>query len=154
MGKQPSFIKVVDESVYFKGSNKKFIFFVPEKYFERNCAIEDGEYIELIGILNYTIVDSESTNYTKKIKTFNYPSMFVTKPGYVERARNFQLTNDTDPQDYRLLVYEDNDIDQIISSVEVPQDVANVEQFIRLFVLTGNIPKTIPYNKLHEYFLD
>ena len=151
---RPNFIKVVDESVYFKGPNKKFIFFVPEKYFERNCAIEDGEYIELIGILNYTIVDRDSTNYAKKIGTFNYPSMFVTKPGYVERARKFQLTKDTDPQDYRLLIYEDNDIDQIISSTEVPQDIANVEQFIRLFVLTGNIPKTIPYDKLHEYFLD
>ena len=31
---------------------------------------------------------------------------------------------------------------------------SNSYAFIRLFVLTGNIPKTIPYDKLHEYFLN
>lgn len=150
----PSFLRKENETVFFKGPNKKFIFFVPEKNFERNCAIEDGEYIELIGTLNYTVVDIYSTNYTKKIGTLQYPSVFVTKPGYMEKVKDFQLTKYSKPDDYRLLVYEDNGIDEIICSTMVPEEIGNVERLIRLFVLTGNIPNTIPVNKLHEYFLD
>lgn len=154
MGKIPSFLRVENETAYFKGPGKKFVFFVPEKNFERNSAVEYGEYIELLGTINYTVMDINSTDYTKKLKTFNFPSMFTTKPGSVEKAKDFKISESIEPTDYRLLIYEDNGVDEVISSTKVPQDIGNVEQFMRLFILTGNVPKTIPYDKLHEYFLD
>lgn len=154
MGKIPSFLRVENETAFFKGPDKKFVFFVPEKNFERNSAVEYGEYIELLGTINYTIIKADSTNYAYKVKTFDFPSVFTTKPGNMEKVKNFKIREDLDPDDYRLLIYEDNGVDEIISSIKVPQDIGNVEAFIRLFVLTGNIPKTIPYDKLHEYFLN
>lgn len=150
----PNFIKKDGDSVYYNGEGR-FIFFVPESYFSRKCATIEGEYVEMIGILNYCISKNEEDNdYSKKLKTFNFPSRFMTKPGRIEKVKNLQLSPESKVEDYRLLIYTDNMSDQIIVSTKVPQDIANVEDFFRLFVLTGNIPKTIPYDKLHEYFLE
>ena len=50
-----------------------------------------------------------------------------------------------------MLIYEKNDA--VVVSVKVPQNIANVEDFYRIF-LTGKLPTTIPYNKLQNYFID
>jgi hypothetical protein len=55
-------------------------------------------------------------------------------------------------QDYRLLKYKKDDI--IVVSIKVPQDITNVEDFYQLFLITGNIPTTIPYDKLQDYFME
>lgn len=149
----PEFLKKKNDSLYYSGPGK-FIFYVPEVYFDRKCAIIEGEFISLLGILDYTILKSDKDDPMKKLNTFNFPTRFYTKPGLMEKVKNLKLTNTMKPTDYRVLYYTDNNEDQIVVSTKVPQDVANVEDFFRLFVQTGNIPKTIPYDKLHEYFLE
>lgn len=154
---KPSFIRQEGDSLYFNGPGE-FIFFVPEKYFERGekkLALIDGEFIELLGILNYAVRKNKDDNdFSKKLKTFKFASRFVTKPGRVEKVKNLSLSDHSKPEDYRLLIYTDNKSDQIVVSTKVPEEILNVEDFIRLFVLTGGIPKTIPYDILHEYFLN
>lgn len=150
----PTFLRVENETVFFKGPGKKLIFYVPEEFFTKHCATEEGEYIELIGAINYSVMDIDSSDYSKKIKTFDFPSEFTTKPGASMKVKNFQILPNAKPEDYRLLVYTDNDVDEVISSIKVPQDIINVEHFLRLFVLTGKIPKTIPYDALQDYFLN
>ena len=119
--KVPGFIKRDGDSLLFAGEGE-FVFYVPESYFDRKCAIIIGELVELIGILNYAIFDKNGKH--SGLKTFKFPSMFVTKPK--------------------------NDV--IVVSTKAVQDVENVEKFYRLFVTTGKIPTTIPYDTLHEYF--
>ena len=52
----PSFLeKTQESSLIFKGKDKEFVAYVPEKYFERNVAEQVGEYINLLGIFDYTI---------------------------------------------------------------------------------------------------
>lgn len=148
----PNFIRKEGETVYYNGEGQ-FIFFIPESHFTKTAAIS-GEYISILGILNYSICKGNTKDYTENIKMFNYPSRFVTKPGIIEKAKNIKLIDSSDPIDYRLLIYENNKYDEIISSVMVPEDIENVEDFFRLFVKTGDIPKTIPYDQLYKYFLD
>lgn len=150
----PTFLRVKDETVYFKGKGKKLVFYVPEKLFDTSCATIDGQYIDLLGAINYSVMPENSTDYAKKVKTLNFPYMFTTKPGSIIKVSDFKITENIDPENYRLLIYTDNTVDEVISSTKVPQDITYVEYFLRLFVLTGKIPKTIPVNKLHEYFLD
>lgn len=148
----PGFVKVKGESVYFSGDGE-FLLFVPEVYFDRKVAIIEGEFVELLGILDYAIVKSSNDSILNKLKTFYFPSKFVTKPGKIEKRKDFQITKNH-KADYRIFHYENNDIDQIIVSTKVPQDIDNVTDFFRLFVMTDNIPNTIRYDNLYKYFLD
>ena len=77
--------------------------------------------------------------------------MFLTKPSRTEKSKNLRLKASTEAQDYRLLIYEKGDV--IVVSTRVPQNIANVEDFYRIF-LTGKLPTTIPYDKMQNYFVD
>ena len=149
---QPSFLKKKEDSVYYSGEGE-FLLFVPEVYFDRKIAVIEGEFVELIGICNYAVVPNSKTDISKKVRTFYFPSRFITKPGRIEKVKDFAIT-DNFKADYRIFHYTDNGEDQIIVSTKVPQDITNVEDFFRLFVDTGNIPNTISYYDLYLYFID
>ena len=147
------FIKKKGEAIYYSGTGK-FVFIVPEMYFENNrAAISEGEYIYILGTIDYSIVKGDSTDVSKGIKQFFYPSFFYTKPGKIEKVKNLSLPN-RNPEDYRLMYYEDNDVDQIVTSVLTPEDVENVESMNQLFIKTGHINKSIPYDRLQDYFFE
>lgn len=149
----PSFLKLKGDTVYYNGQGE-FIFLVPEIYFERNHAIVTGEYISMIGVLNYNILKKEGDDYTKNLKVFKFPSIFLSKPGRMEKVKNLKIPGVNGTEDYRVLHYKNNNEDQVICSTEVPQDISYVEEFMQIFVKTGKIPKNIPYDKLQEYFLE
>ena len=52
----PSFLKKDKDSILFNGEGE-FVFYVPELYFRSNHAIVIGEYVNLIGILDYSVFD-------------------------------------------------------------------------------------------------
>ena len=149
----PAFLKKKEDTVYYSGKGE-FLLFVPEVFFERKCAVVEGEFVELLGICNYAINENPGkTDISKNIKTFYFPSRFITKPGKMEKVKDYSITKNY-TADYRIFHYEDNGEDQIIVSTKVPQDITNVEDFFRLFVNTGNIPNTINYDDIYKYFLD
>lgn len=144
----PKFLKRDGDSLLFN-QDGTFVFYVPELYFERNDAIIKGEYVNLLGILDYTIFNPDGSNIG--LKRFNFPTVFLCKPSRIEKVRNVRLKAAVEPDDYRLLVFEKGDA--VVVSVKVPQNIANVEDFYRIF-LTGKLPMTIPYDKLQNYFID
>lgn len=149
----PACLKIKDESVYYNGDGE-FLLFVPEVFFERKVAVVEGIYVELLGILNYAIDTKPGTvDLSKNLRTFYFPSRFITKPKRIEKVKDFAISKNY-KQDYRIFHYTNNGEDQIIVSTKVPQDITNVEDFFRLFVDTDNIPNTIPYEELYKYFLD
>lgn len=148
----PAFLKQKGESLYYNGEGE-FIFFVPEEYFDINIAVIEGEFVRIIGILDYSIA-RKPQDILKKVVPFNFPTMFYTKPGSIEKVKDLKILPNSTPGNYRLLKYENNDLDQIVVSTKVPQDITNVEDFFRIFVKTGKIPKSIPYDRLYEYFLE
>ena len=109
----PGFLKVKGETVFFGGEGE-FLLFIPEVYFDRTVAVINGEYVETLGILNYAIVSGNNKDITKSLKTFYFPSKFATKPGKIEKVKDFQITKDF-KTDYKLIdLLEDiNKIDGI-----------------------------------------
>lgn len=147
------FIKQKENTIFYSGDGE-FVFIVPELYFDkgRKCAIIEGEFIRLLGTIDYTILKNNETDVTKRLKKFFFPSMFYTKPGRIEKVKNLNINGIS--EDYRLLYYSDNNSDEIISNIKVPQDIENVEILNNLFIKTGHINKNIPYDKLQDYFFE
>lgn len=147
------FIKQKENTIFYSGDGE-FVFIVPELYFDkgRKCAIIEGEFIRLLGTIDYTILKNNETDVTKRLKKFFFPSMFYTKPGRIEKIKDLNINGIS--EDYRLLYYSDNNSDEIISNIKVPQDIENVEILNNLFIKTGHINKNIPYDKLQDYFFE
>lgn len=148
----PSWLKKDGESVLYNGDGY-FAFFVPERYFDgKNSAkaIIYGEYVNLFGVLDYQLF-TNTGKANGPVRCFKFPTVFLTKPTSIEKARNIKLAEWSNAQDYRVLKYEKNA--QIIVSTKVPQDLQNVEFFYSLF-LGGNLPTTIPYEELYTYLTE
>jgi hypothetical protein len=143
------FIKKVGSSVQFANPDGYFAFYVPELYFERENAIIIGDYVNLLGILDYAVFDKD--NKVILHKPFRFPTVFLSQPSEIEKAKNLKLTKNTDKQDYRVLKYYENDM--VVVSTKVPKDTLNIEEFYKLF-LWGHLPTTIPYDKMYEYIID
>ena len=146
----PSYLKLKNNTVYYNGEGE-FAFFVPEIFFDRNHAIVEGEIIHVIGVLNFSMF-KKPEDMTKKVKRFFWPSVFSTKPGRMEKVKNLKLFDNLKADDYRVLYYKNNGIDEIICSIEIPEELANVEEFFSIFVNTGKIPQGVPYDKIDEYY--
>lgn len=144
----PKFLKKDGDKLLFDGEGE-FIFYVPEIYFDRSCAVVIGDIINIIGVLDYTVVNKNGKN--NGLHLFRFPTVFLTKPSELEKIKDVQLTKHTEPQDYRLLKYKKGD--EIMVSTKVPQIVDNAEQFYSMFT-SGKLPTTIPYNLMHEYFIE
>lgn len=147
----PSFLKLVGDALVFNEDNKEFIFYVPENFFGSNktaIAQIEGEYVSMIGLCDWAIIDSNGKR--SELKPFCFPTMFLCKPYKIEKVKGLKL--DKEPKDYRLLHFQKGD--EVVSQTRVPQIMDNVELFYRLAVMTGRIPTTIPYDKLWSIFLE
>ena len=146
----PNFLRRDGDSLLFN-QDGNFVFYVPELYFDkgRKDAIIIGEYVNLLGILDYAIISP--TGKMNGPKRFFFPTVFLTKPSRIEKQKSVKLKDTVEPQDYRLLIF--NKDDPVVVSTKVPQDIANVESFYRIF-LSGKLPVTIPYGKMQDYFTE
>lgn len=147
--KLPLFLSRKNDSVIYADSGEMNIF-VPEKYFDLRMAFSAGQYMNVFGILNYCIIDKNGKK--SDLKQLNIPTRFLTKPYKIDKLKGVKLISSSKPQDYRIFRYKKDD--PVIVEVKVPEEIENVEDFINLFVITGNIPNTIEYDKLQTYFVD
>lgn len=150
----PNFLKLEGEALLFNKPNCEFIYYVPENYFDttsRNSIAQiDGQYVSMIGLCNYRIIEANGSN--GKLMPFNFPTMFLCKPYKIEKVKKLKLETDREPNDYRLLRFREGD--EVVSQVRVPQIIDNAELFFKLAVITGRFPTTIPYDKGWEAFLE
>lgn len=144
----PKFLKRDGDSLLFNQEGE-LIFYIPEMYFSRNYAIIIGEYVNLLGVLDYAIFDEKGKH--NGLKPFRFPTVFLCKPGEMEKVKNVKLTEHVEAQDYRLLKFRKGD--QVVVSVKVPEMVANAEEFYKLFT-SGKMPTTIKYDEIQDYFLE
>lgn len=148
-GNLPPFLKKSGNSILYNGDGE-FFFYIPEKYFERNIAYYVGDIISTLGVMDYAMSDAKGK--LGPLHPFNYPTRFETQPNKVNKLKGVKLIKESTPMDYRVLVYHKDD--PIIVNVYVPEDVSNVEDLMKLFVISGFIPNTIPYDQIQYYFLD
>lgn len=150
----PNFLKLEGNSLLFNEDNKEFIFYVSELFFDSTSksAIAEivGEYVSMIGLCDWAIVDSNGKR--SELKPFCFPTMFLCKPYFIEKVKGLKLTNSSEPADYRLLHFKKGD--EVVSQTRVPQIIDNVELFYKLAVITAKIPTTIPYDKIWSIFLE
>lgn len=140
----PKFLKRQGDSLLYDVSDSTFIFYIPEKFFTTKDAIIVGEYVNLLGIIDYAMVDKNG-KMQGGVKQFQFPTVFLTKPGSMEKVKGFKISKYSEPMDYRLLKYQKGDT--IVVSVKVEENIENVESFYGL-LLRGNLPPTIPYDEL------
>lgn len=138
-----------EESVYW-GAEGEFILYVPEFYFDMNLAKMEGEYVTLMGVLTYAIVTNGKVGNTRQ---FYFPSMFTTKPGTIEKRKDFAITENY-TADCRVFHYTNNKHDQIITSTKIPEEIDNVDDLFRLLIKTGKTPNTVRYDEMQNYFMD
>lgn len=149
MSKLPSFLRQEKNSIYFNRTGE-LVYYVPEYYFESEIAIINGQDVSLLGMFDYAIFDDSGKNING-LKGFNYPTIFICRPGSIEKKKDLKLTKNSKIEDYRLLKFKKDDM--CIVSTKVPMLIQNVEEFFRLFK-NGRFPNSIPYDKIHEYFFD
>lgn len=144
----PNFLKRDGESILFNADGE-FVFYVPEVFFESKYAVAEGEFISVLGILQYQLFDSNG-KAIGKMKEFKLPSTFITKPCDIDKVKDADL-GDGRKLDVRVLKYHKGD--QIIVSTKIPQLTSNIESFFKLFI-SGKQPKFIPYNEIQNYYLE
>ncbi len=147
--KLPPWLKRDKDSVLYNGDGE-FFFYVPEKFFDIKLAFYRGEYINILGIMDYAMKDSKGK--MGPLHSFKYPTRFLTAPYKVDKMKNVKLIKESEPSDYRILCYKKGD--PLIVDVSVPNDLTNVEDCVKLLIISGNIPNTIPYDKIQDYILD
>ena len=150
----PKFLKLENDSLLFNEDNKELIFYVPEKFFNDNTkrpiAEQYGEQISMIGICNYSIIDSNGKS--SEVKPFIFPTMMLCEPYNIEKVKKYKLPNSIEEDDYRFLHFKKGD--KVVSQVRVPELIDNAEMFFKLMIITAKIPNTIPYSKLWELFIE
>lgn len=150
----PSFLKQVGDSLVFNLDDSEFVFYVPESYFDNTSknpiAQVDGEYVSMIGLCNYAIIDKNGKR--GQLKLFNFPTMILCKPYTIEKVKDLKLDENIDPDDYRLLRFAKDD--EVISQTRVPRLVDNVELFYKLTVISAKTPTTVPYDVGWKLFMD
>jgi len=150
----PSFLKLVNDSLVYNEDNKEFQFFVDEVYFNDNSkepiATIVGEYVSMFGICNWCIVDSKGKR--SEFKNFCFPTVFLCKPNSIEKIKGFKINDNMEPSDYRILHFKKGD--EVVSQTRVPMLIDNAELFYKLYIITGKMPNTIPYDKIWEIIIE
>ena len=149
----PKFLDKQGDALVYNQKDSTFVFYVPENYFNNTAKVfvarQEGEYVSMIGICNWAIIDANGKR--SELKPFILPTMFLCKPREKEKVKNLSLDS-SEPSDYILLKFQYGD--EIISQCRVPQSVENAEIFFKMFLITSKIPTTIPYDKLWELFFE
>ena len=142
----PKYLKKDGDSIVFdgKGSLKMYI---PQKQFDLNIATFSGKICNYFGIVPHCVEDEHGKK--SKLHKINCPTLLQCVPTSTEVIRDVKLTKYSHNQDYKILVFEKGA--KVILSTSVPKDVANAEKLINLFIITGNIPDTIPYDQIQDY---
>lgn len=146
----PSFLRREGESLLYNGDGE-LVFYIPDEFFSANSkiAVIEGQYVSMLGICNYALFDKNG-KMKGEVKAFHFPTIMLCKPNYMDISKNIKLTKTSDATDYRLLHFKDGD--EVVSNVKVPKLIDNAEILFSMFLITGKIPTTIPYDKLHDYF--
>lgn len=145
----PPFLTRKGDSLIFNKKEGYLAYYIPEYYFTSGYAVINGEYVSLLGVLDYAIFDGKGKS--QGLKPFKFQSLFLCKPDEIEKIKNVKLTEHSKPDDYSVLKFRYGS--EVISSVRVPQDIAYVEEFYKMF-LYGKLPTTIRYDEIHDYFLE
>lgn len=151
----PEFLKQEGDSLIFKEEGE-LIFYIPEDYFRPDGSIKyaevAGDYVNSIGFFNYEVFDKNGKS-KYGLKLFYFPCTVSMLPSNIEKVKGLVINHKVpEEKDYRLLHFKKDDV--VIFNINCAQDISNTENLFKIFMITGKIPNTIPYDKLHEYLMN
>ena len=145
----PGFLKRDGDALLFNGDGE-MIYYIPEAYFSNKTAVVIGEYVETLGIFNYSVFDKNGKS--SGLKTFNFPATFRCKPTTIEKFAEFQLKGALEPEPYRLLHFSKGY--EAVCSTKVQKKVLSAETYLKLYK-GAKLPETaVPYEKLQDYLME
>lgn len=145
----PPFTKRMGDALLFDRDGR-IEYYIPDDYFEGKSAIIEGSYVRLMGSFNYRIYDKNGN--PDKLRTFNFATMFMCRPGKIDTKKKLKLDNDFEDGFYRILTFYKGD--QLITRIHTEQNMDNVSELYRLHLITGKVPNNIPYNELYLFPYD
>lgn len=118
-------------------------FYVPMFYFDstKNLATDKGEIVDTFGVIDVAIYENSDT---KTIKTLNLPSI-ISLFNYDSETRDVELSNG-EIHKCRVIKYLKG---AKIMPARIVQSFHQCKLML-LLILSGNIPKLIPYSRLLE----
>ena len=139
---------------YDVDDGSELVYYVPENFFNNTSknpiAKVDGEYISLIGLCLWTVIDKNGK--PGKFRSLKIPTMFNCKPYTVDKIKNEKLPGTAEAADYRILRFRYGD--EVISNIRTEKNVDNAEMLFKILVFTGNIPTLISYDDIWKLFLE
>lgn len=153
MGKIPSFLTEKEDALIYNGDGQ-LLYYIPERYFVDKkfpIASQVGLYVITMGVFDWALVSSSGKVSPSHI--FEFPTMIKCKPSSIEKVKDFSIDNKYRAMDYRILHF--NHGDEAISELNPAQSIENVETLFKMMAInSNNIPSTIPYDKVQDYFQD
>jgi hypothetical protein len=150
MSQLPGFLTKKDSSLLYNNTGE-LLYYIPEDYFEDTkspVAEVVGQYVVSMGIFDWALV--QENGKVGEAKPFMFPTIIRCKPHNIESVKELSL-NGLKPKDYRILHFQKGD--EAISDIYIPQIIDNVETMFKIMAINGGkIPRSVPYDKMHEYF--
>ena len=150
----PNFLKQDGDALVYNGAkDTELVYYVPESFFNNTSksAIAEivGQYVSMIGVCTWTIVDKNGK--LGEFKPLQFPTMMLCKPYTITREKEVVIGT-ADPDDYRILHFKVGD--EVLSQVRVPQITENIELFFKMVFYTAKIPNLISKDDIIDLLVE
>ena len=150
----PNFLKQVDDALVYNGAEgTELVYYIPESFFNnttKSAIVEIvGQYVSMIGVCNWTIVQKNGT--IGEFKPLEFPTMMLCKPSNITREKEVTIGT-ADVDDYRILHFKVGD--EVLSQIRVPQITENIELFFKMLFYTAKIPNSISKDELIDLLVE
>ena len=150
----PSFLKQEGDALVYNGQpDTELVYYVPDSFFNNTSktAIAEivGQYVSMIGVCTWTIVDKNGK--LGEFKPLEFPTMMLCKPNNITKEKEVTIGT-ADPDDYRILHFKVGD--EVLSQIRVPQLTENIELFFKMLFYTAKIPNSISKEELIPLMLE
>lgn len=144
---------------YFKEQGEELIFtgnycevYIPYMFIENQLLQQIGSVVRCYGLFNFKVSDKPiERKKSMAINLFKLPTYIHMTPSEIEKKAQIQLSGDDEPEDYMVLKFRKGD--KFINNLCVAKSADVVMDFVKILSF-GKLPKSIPYNKVLDTWLN
>lgn len=122
-------------------------YYIPENYFDRGMAYQDGQYLNILGLFLYDVFKNGKKEFSEP-KLFYYPTLFTCKHDRIEKGKESLYPNN----EYREIIFESEDSEPV-NSIATIKNAVIAEKVLKL-LLSGGIPPIVEYEEIYKIIND